>query len=130
MRRWTPERGLAWARARAPYLSSSFAITHTIGEGRLVQRAVDLAVGCLVGDGDGANHAVADVAGEARCLSSTVVEDPHQAALRCASVVSRLSPGSARCGGALTAWSPSGRRMLRQRIQPVPSMLSQPISAA
>lgn len=54
-----------------------------------------------------------------------------QAALRSSSsAMSRSRPGGATRGGALTAWRPVGRWMLRQRIHPVPSMLSQPISAA
>lgn len=49
-----------------------------VGERGLVQCVVDLGVGQLAGDGDGAHNAVAGGALEAGGLSAAVVWNPHQ----------------------------------------------------
>src|ERR1700677_1451836 len=49
-----------------------------VGERGAMQRVVDLGVGQLAGDGDGAHHAVAGGALEADGLSAAVVSNPHQ----------------------------------------------------
>src|ERR1700683_2638950 len=51
---------------------------HKVGQRGQVQRVVDLGVGQIAGDGDGAPHEVAHAALEAGGLSAAVVSNPHQ----------------------------------------------------